>query len=67
MLKKQKLSCGQTKTQQVINFKIVSIAISKAIISHRCQFCRFQKCLSVGMVKEVVRTDSLKGYIKFHK
>ncbi|XP_044020416.1 nuclear receptor subfamily 4 group A member 1 isoform X2 [Aphidius gifuensis] len=28
---------------------------------NRCQFCRFQKCLKVGMVKEVVRTDSLKG------
>ena len=28
---------------------------------NRCQFCRFQKCLMVGMVKEVVRTDSLKG------
>ncbi|EOA93663.1 Nuclear receptor subfamily 4 group A member 1, partial [Anas platyrhynchos] len=25
------------------------------------KFCRFQKCLAVGMVKEVVRTDSLKG------
>ncbi|XP_067622249.1 probable nuclear hormone receptor HR38 isoform X2 [Eurosta solidaginis] len=28
---------------------------------NRCQFCRFQKCLMVGMAKEVVRTDSLKG------
>ncbi|XP_022242869.1 probable nuclear hormone receptor HR38 [Limulus polyphemus] len=28
---------------------------------NRCQFCRFQKCLAEGMVKEVVRTDSLKG------
>lgn len=28
---------------------------------NRCQSCRFQKCLAVGMVKEVVRTDSLKG------
>lgn len=28
---------------------------------NRCQFCRYQKCLAVGMVKEVVRTDSLKG------
>ncbi|KAK2851801.1 hypothetical protein Q5P01_008077 [Channa striata] len=28
---------------------------------NRCQFCRFQKCLAVGMAREVVRTDNLKG------
>merc|ERR1719242_1650948 len=28
---------------------------------NRCQYCRFQKCLIFGMVKEVVRTASLKG------
>ena len=28
---------------------------------NRCQSCRFQKCLDEGMVKEVVRTDSLRG------
>ena len=28
---------------------------------NNCQFCRFKKCLAVGMVKKVVRTDALKG------
>lgn len=28
---------------------------------NRCQFCRFEKCLAVGMAKEVVRTADLKG------
>ncbi|CAH1788403.1 unnamed protein product [Owenia fusiformis] len=28
---------------------------------NRCQFCRFQKCMATGMVKEVVRTAGLKG------
>uniref|UniRef100_A0A1I7UHX9 Nuclear receptor n=1 Tax=Caenorhabditis tropicalis TaxID=1561998 RepID=A0A1I7UHX9_9PELO len=27
----------------------------------RCQYCRFQKCLEVGMVKEIVRGGSLSG------
>lgn len=28
---------------------------------NRCQFCRYKKCLEAGMVREGVRTDSLKG------
>jgi nuclear receptor subfamily 4 group A protein 2 len=47
------------------NAKYVCLADKNCTVDkrrrNRCQFCRFQKCLSVGMVKEVVRTDSLKG------
>ncbi|CAF0830154.1 unnamed protein product [Didymodactylos carnosus] len=28
---------------------------------NRCQYCRYQTCIAVGMDKEVVRTDALKG------
>ena len=47
------------------NAKYVCLADKNCTVDkrrrNRCQFCRFQKCLTVGMVKEVVRTDSLKG------
>nr|XP_040048783.1 nuclear receptor subfamily 4 group A member 1 [Gasterosteus aculeatus aculeatus] len=47
------------------NSKYVCLANKDCLVDkrrrNRCQFCRFQKCLVVGMVKEVVRTDSLKG------
>ncbi|XP_062314959.1 nuclear receptor subfamily 4 group A member 1 [Osmerus eperlanus] len=47
------------------NSKYICLANKDCLIDkrrrNRCQFCRFQKCLGVGMVKEVVRTDSLKG------
>uniref|UniRef100_A0A3B3DW00 Nuclear receptor subfamily 4 group A member 2 n=1 Tax=Oryzias melastigma TaxID=30732 RepID=A0A3B3DW00_ORYME len=47
------------------NAKYVCLATKSCPVDkrrrNRCQYCRFQKCLAVGMVKEVVRTDSLKG------
>ncbi|KAG8004689.1 Nuclear receptor subfamily 4 group A member 2 [Nibea albiflora] len=47
------------------NAKYVCLAAKNCPVDkrrrNRCQYCRFQKCLAVGMVKEVVRTDSLKG------
>ncbi|XP_068189036.1 nuclear receptor subfamily 4immunitygroup A member 1 isoform X2 [Antennarius striatus] len=47
------------------NSKYVCLANKDCLVDkrrrNRCQFCRFQKCLAVGMVREVVRTDSLKG------
>ncbi|XP_077573388.1 nuclear receptor subfamily 4 group A member 2-like [Stigmatopora nigra] len=47
------------------NAKYVCLAAKSCPVDkrrrNRCQHCRFQKCLAVGMVKEVVRTDSLKG------
>uniref|UniRef100_A0A8C5MFL2 Nuclear receptor subfamily 4 group A member 2 n=1 Tax=Leptobrachium leishanense TaxID=445787 RepID=A0A8C5MFL2_9ANUR len=47
------------------NAKYICLANKDCPVDKRhrnlCQFCHFQKCLAVGMVKEVVRTDSLKG------
>ncbi|KAM4601934.1 nuclear receptor subfamily 4 group A member 2-like [Polymixia lowei] len=47
------------------NAKYVCLAAKNCPVDkrrrNRCQYCRFQKCLKVGMVKEVVRTDGLKG------
>ncbi|TKS66377.1 Nuclear receptor subfamily 4 group A member 2 [Collichthys lucidus] len=47
------------------NAKYVCLAAKSCPVDkrrrNRCQYCRFQKCLAVGMVKEVVRTDGLKG------
>uniref|UniRef100_A0A673A3B9 Nuclear receptor subfamily 4 group A member 2 n=1 Tax=Sphaeramia orbicularis TaxID=375764 RepID=A0A673A3B9_9TELE len=47
------------------NAKYVCLATKSCPVDkrrrNRCQYCRFQKCLVVGMVKEVVRTDGLKG------
>ncbi|XP_074520800.1 nuclear receptor subfamily 4 group A member 2-like isoform X2 [Halichoeres trimaculatus] len=47
------------------NAKYVCLAAKSCPVDkrrrNRCQYCRFQKCLAVGMVKEVVRTASLKG------
>ncbi|XP_077427344.1 nuclear receptor subfamily 4 group A member 2-like [Vanacampus margaritifer] len=47
------------------NAKYVCLAAKNCPVDkrrrNRCQYCRFQKCLAVGMVKEVVRTASLKG------
>uniref|UniRef100_A0A1A8I1T7 Nuclear receptor subfamily 4, group A, member 1 n=1 Tax=Nothobranchius kuhntae TaxID=321403 RepID=A0A1A8I1T7_NOTKU len=55
-------SCARTVQK---NSKYVCLANKDCPVDkkrrNRCQFCRFQKCLAVGMVKEVVRTDSLKG------
>uniref|UniRef100_A0A8C2X2Z0 Nuclear receptor subfamily 4 group A member 2 n=2 Tax=Cyclopterus lumpus TaxID=8103 RepID=A0A8C2X2Z0_CYCLU len=47
------------------NAKYVCLAAKSCPVDkrrrNRCQYCRFQKCLVVGMVKEVVRTAGLKG------
>ncbi|XP_040037141.2 nuclear receptor subfamily 4 group A member 2 [Gasterosteus aculeatus] len=47
------------------NAKYVCLAAKSCPVDkrrrNRCQYCRFQKCLAVGMVKEVVRTAGLKG------
>nr|XP_015199566.1 PREDICTED: nuclear receptor subfamily 4 group A member 1 [Lepisosteus oculatus] len=60
-------SCALCLSQRTVqkNAKYVCLANKDCPVDkrrrNRCQFCRFQKCLAVGMVKEVVRTDSLKG------
>ncbi|KPP67895.1 nuclear receptor subfamily 4 group A member 2-like [Scleropages formosus] len=57
----------QRKTPRTVqkNAKYVCLANKNCPVDkrrrNRCQYCRFQKCLTVGMVKEVVRTDNLKG------
>ncbi|CAF0843209.1 unnamed protein product [Adineta steineri] len=47
------------------NAKYVCLSDKKCHVDkrrrNRCQWCRFQKCLAVGMIKEVVRTNELKG------
>ena len=48
------LSCLQRTVQK--NAKYVCLASKNCPVDkrrrNRCQYCRFQKCLSVGMVKE---------------
>ncbi|CAF1098487.1 unnamed protein product [Adineta ricciae] len=47
------------------NAKYVCLSEKNCLVDkrrrNRCQWCRFQKCLAVGMMKEVVRTNELKG------
>ncbi|KAI3386744.1 hypothetical protein SNEBB_008003 [Seison nebaliae] len=47
------------------NAKYVCLAERNCAIDkrrrNRCQYCRFQKCLAVGMVRDVVRSAGLKG------
>ncbi|CAF1111226.1 unnamed protein product [Rotaria sordida] len=47
------------------NAKYVCLSDKQCLVDkrrrNRCQWCRFQKCLAVGMMKEVVRTNELKG------
>ncbi|KAJ8944639.1 hypothetical protein NQ318_004729 [Aromia moschata] len=53
--------CGDTAACQHYGVRTYKACPVDKRRRNRCQFCRFQKCLAVGMVKEVVRTDSLKG------
>ncbi|CAF1342323.1 unnamed protein product [Rotaria magnacalcarata] len=47
------------------NAKYICLSDKQCLVDkrrrNRCQWCRFQKCLAVGMMKEVVRTNELKG------
>ncbi|XP_002741306.1 nuclear receptor subfamily 4 group A member 1-like [Saccoglossus kowalevskii] len=48
------------KSSRYLCLEKQSCRVDKRRRNH-CQYCRFQKCLEVGMMKDVVRKDGLKG------